>query len=291
MDKFKNKYRIPSARLLNWDYRNNGAYFITICTANREPYFGNIKNGIMRLNEIGQFAERFWSDIPEHFPFVELGNFVIMPNHTHGILIINNPENEGANNITQPLQDIRQTLPDTLQTLQDIVQTLPDTAQTSQDIAQPLQDIVQTLPDTPQTLQDTAHSLPDIVQTLPETPQTLQDTAHSLPDIVQTLQDTAHSLPDIVQTLQCNVSAASAASAAPAKNEQMAKISPKPGSISTIIRSYKSVVSKNARKIHADFGWQTRFHDHIIRDSKSFENIQNYIQNNPSNWGKDKFHG
>ena len=70
----------------------------------------------------------------------------------------------------------------------------------------------------------------------------------------------------------------------------MANISPKPGSVSTIVRSYKSVVTKNARKIHADFGWQTRFHDHIIRNDKSFHNISNYIINNPKKWNNDKFH-
>jgi len=70
----------------------------------------------------------------------------------------------------------------------------------------------------------------------------------------------------------------------------MVKISPKPGTISTIIRSYKSVVSKNARQIHADFAWQSRFHDHIIRDTASFERIQTYIENNPKNWNNDKFY-
>jgi len=65
------------------------------------------------------------------------------------------------------------------------------------------------------------------------------------------------------------------------QNRTNGKISPKSGTISTIIRSYKSVVLKNAHLIHADFAWQARFHDHIIRDSKSFENIQNYIANNP----------
>jgi putative transposase len=74
------------------------------------------------------------------------------------------------------------------------------------------------------------------------------------------------------------------------KNEQMASISPKSGTISTNIRSYKSVVSKNARLIKTDFAWQSRFHVPIIRDSKSFENIQNYIAINPANWEKDKFH-
>lgn len=90
---FKNKYRIPSTRLQTWDYSKNGAYFITICTQNREHFFGNIQNGMMQLSEIGKLAERYWLEIPEHFPFVELGNFVVMPNHFHGILIINNIPN------------------------------------------------------------------------------------------------------------------------------------------------------------------------------------------------------
>ena len=88
MDKFKNKYRISSTRLQNWDYASNGAYFITICTKNREHYFGEIKNKEMQLTETGKLAETYWMEIPEHFPFVTLGNFVIMPNHMHGILII-----------------------------------------------------------------------------------------------------------------------------------------------------------------------------------------------------------
>ncbi|MFN3315796.1 MAG: transposase, partial [Raineya sp.] len=74
------------------------------------------------------------------------------------------------------------------------------------------------------------------------------------------------------------------------KNEQMSKISPKPNSISTIIRSYKSAVTKHANRLGLDFGWQSRFYDHIIRDEKAFENISNYIINNPLNWKKDKFH-
>ena len=55
-----------------------------------EHYFGEIENGIMHLNELGVLAEKYWAEIPEHFPYVELGNFVIMPNHMHGILILDN---------------------------------------------------------------------------------------------------------------------------------------------------------------------------------------------------------
>ena len=88
MEKFQNKYRIPSARLPHWDYGHNAAYFITICTHNKEHYFGEIKNDEMHLNEIGKFAEKFWMEIPTQFPFAQLHVFVIMPNHMHGILII-----------------------------------------------------------------------------------------------------------------------------------------------------------------------------------------------------------
>jgi REP element-mobilizing transposase RayT len=98
MDKFKNKYRIPSARAQWWDYGQNAAYFITICTAHRECYFGSI----MQLSEMGKIAYNYWMEIPKHFPFVTLGEFVIMPNHVHGIVIIDKHGNERLESIQQP---------------------------------------------------------------------------------------------------------------------------------------------------------------------------------------------
>lgn len=195
MKKYNNKYRIESVRLKNWDYRNNGAYFITINTGNRKHFFGEIINSEMQLSPIGEYAENFWMEIPKHFPFVELGNFVIMPNHTHGILIINNPNpviSLHCNEINKSLQ-----------------------------------------------------------------------------------------CNEIDKSLQCNDSTG---------NQYFSDISPKSGSISTIIRSYKSVVSKHARLLNPEFNWQPKFHDHVIRNSESFERIQNYIENNPSNWKEDKFY-
>jgi putative transposase len=56
-DKYQNKYRIPSARLQNWDYGSNAAYFVTICTKNREHFFGEIVDGEMHLNDIGKIVE------------------------------------------------------------------------------------------------------------------------------------------------------------------------------------------------------------------------------------------
>jgi len=189
-EKFQNKYRIPSARLQNWDYGSNAAYFVTICTQNREHYFGEIINGSMYLSEIGHLANKYWLEIPEHFPFVELDAFVVMPNHVHGIIIINKPNNDRTVETRHAL------------------------------------------------------SLP-----IPSQPQLQNETIGQK------------------------------------RFQNQGK-----GTISSIIGSYKSVLTKNARKIHADFAWQSRFHDHIIRNDNSYHRIHEYILTNPRNWMKDKFY-
>ena len=91
MDKFRGKYRIKSARWEKWDYGWNGAYFVTIVTQNRLHYFGRIIDGEMQLSDLGKIAQKFWYEIPVHFPFVVLDAFVVMPNHIHGIIIIDKP--------------------------------------------------------------------------------------------------------------------------------------------------------------------------------------------------------
>jgi len=75
-------------RLKNFDYSQNGMYFVTICTKNRECLFGEILDGKMELNEYGQIATDCWKEIPKHFPSVEIDEFVVMPNHVHGIITI-----------------------------------------------------------------------------------------------------------------------------------------------------------------------------------------------------------
>lgn len=176
----------------NWDYRWAGAYFITICTQNREHYFGEMANGKMQLSNIGVIADVLWHQIPQHHQNVELGAFVVMPNHVHGILIIN----DHADNV-----------------ISDNVET--------------------------------GHSL-SLRSNQP--PQPEQKT--------------------IGQNRFQNIG----------KN-----------SISSMIGSYKSAVTKHARRLGFDFQWQSRFHDHIIRDDQSFQRISNYIINNPANWQEDKF--
>lgn len=89
---FNNKYRIPSARLQSWNYANEGIYFITICTKDRQPYFGNINESVLIPNEIGKIAWEEWFKTAEmrQDMNIELGEFVVMPNHVHGIVMIGN---------------------------------------------------------------------------------------------------------------------------------------------------------------------------------------------------------
>lgn len=77
-----------SFRLKNWDYGANGWYFVTINTKDRENYFGEISNGDLQMSEIGKIAKQYWHEIPLHFPFVKLDEFVTMPDHIHGIIVI-----------------------------------------------------------------------------------------------------------------------------------------------------------------------------------------------------------
>ena len=93
-EKFRNKYRIPSTRLPHWDYAGSSAYFVTICTRNREYYFGRIVNGTMLLSPIGKLADECWQDIPNHTRNVELDAFMVMPNHVHGIIILNDTDDD-----------------------------------------------------------------------------------------------------------------------------------------------------------------------------------------------------
>ncbi len=150
----------------------------------------------MQLNELGQWAEKNWLEIPHHFSFVELGNFVVMPNPIHGILMID----KNANTLDMIHVETR------------LIASLP---------------------------------------TQSESPT------------------------------QSEINGGFAGTKNPMFHEN----------ISRIIRWYKGRCSFEMRKICANFAWQPRFYDHIIRNAQSFETIQNYITNNPMNWEKDKFHG
>jgi REP element-mobilizing transposase RayT len=138
----------------------------------------------MILSETGKIARNCWLEIPDHFSFVKLDEFVVMPDHFHGIISI---EKKSINIGPGP------------------------------------------------------HADPDIPD--PEEPGSV---------IITPGQKRFRN---------------------PGKNN-----------ISSIVGSFKSAVSRLARKVDPNFGWQSRFHDHIIRDEKDFKKIERYIKFNPKNW-------
>lgn len=101
-----------SIRLKEYNYTTAGAYFITICTRQRECLFGTIEQGKMQLNLFGEIVQAGWSKLPDYFRLVKLDQFVVMPNHIHGIVWLGNTNCKGeavASKITAIEKDIHAT--------------------------------------------------------------------------------------------------------------------------------------------------------------------------------------
>lgn len=93
-NKFLGKYRIQSTRKPNWDYSSSGWYFVTICTYHRIEWFGEIINKEMILSQCGQTIDKWWRKLPTKFEHIEINEYIIMPNHFHGIITINPVETD-----------------------------------------------------------------------------------------------------------------------------------------------------------------------------------------------------
>ena len=91
-----------SLRLKGYDYSQAGGYFVTLVTQLREPFFGNICEEEMKFNDAGRMINIEWESLPERFPNIEVDVFQVMPNHLHGIIIINNPDLVGAGLVPAP---------------------------------------------------------------------------------------------------------------------------------------------------------------------------------------------
>ena len=89
-------HRRRSIRLQSYDYARTGAYFLTICTQGRDSLFGDIVDGAMRLNEAGQVVVDSWNWMPSQYPYVRIDEWVLMPNHFHGIIVIAADDGRGG---------------------------------------------------------------------------------------------------------------------------------------------------------------------------------------------------
>ncbi|MHC0065598.1 transposase [Nostoc sp. UIC 10890] len=95
--KYKGKYRIDSTRLPAWSYASNAGYFVTICTDGKKCFFGEIVQGEMQRSPIGEIAHKLWYEIPNSFSNCQIDSFCVMPNHIHGILVINQIREDAMN--------------------------------------------------------------------------------------------------------------------------------------------------------------------------------------------------
>ena len=180
MTLFKDKYRIESARLPGYDYSSPGLYFVTICTKNRVCYFGDVVNGKMELSPMGEIVADEWQKTSDIRANVQLDEWIVMPNHLHGIIWI-----------THTVETFRRG--------------------------------------------------------------------------------------GTVETFRRNVSTADTQSRL------------QPNSLGSIIGQIKSICTKRIRAAgFADFDWQERFHDDIIRNDRALDAVRAYIIHNPANWEKDK---
>ena len=89
---YRDRYRIPSARMRGWNYTSDAVYFLTICTKGRGAWFGDVTEENMDHTLLGLVAEKYWLGIPNHFPCVRCDAHVVMPDHVHGILIFGSAE-------------------------------------------------------------------------------------------------------------------------------------------------------------------------------------------------------
>ncbi len=100
---FKEKFRIESTRLPHWNYSDPGYYFVTICTNYFVEYFGKVGNGRMTMNEWGLIVAQEWVKAPQIRPSVQLDEWIVMPNHLHGIICIGSDPVETSRGTSLPI--------------------------------------------------------------------------------------------------------------------------------------------------------------------------------------------
>ncbi len=99
-------------RIQDFDYKLAGTYFLTICTYKMNCIFGKINNERMILDNCGKIAEKYWLEIPMHFPRAEIDSFIVMPNHIHGI--INIIDDVGAGHVQPEINKYQRIIPNSI---------------------------------------------------------------------------------------------------------------------------------------------------------------------------------
>ncbi|MBL0311066.1 MAG: hypothetical protein IPP77_15785 [Bacteroidetes bacterium] len=234
-----------SIRLKGYDYSQAGLYFITICCADRACLFGKIENGEMVLNEFGNIASNEWMKTPQLRPQIEMDVFIIMPNHMHAIIAINDTGRDALHTPNENANDVGR----------NVLHT----------------------PNDDNTPDDNANDVGRGVLHTPNDENKPDDNANEKQGVCNMSNDNTNEIQGV-----CNTPLRSPSN-----------------TVGAIIRGYKSSVTKqiNALGGHGNGAldspmplWQRNYHEHIIRNEKSYQTIAQYIINNPAKWADDKFY-
>ncbi|MBK9273729.1 MAG: hypothetical protein IPM49_04210 [Flavobacteriales bacterium] len=291
---------LPQRRTIRWkgyDYTRAGAYYLTICTDDRRHWFEHIADGVMHPSPIGVLARQCWDAIPQHTPHVDIGEFVVMPNHVHGIVLIRerlvDVRGRALDGATTVRWDGAVEVPVGADHDRPDISTDHDRPDISTDHDRP--DIftdqdrpdISTDHDRPDTMPD--HDTMQWPGTMPEPDATpisgSPNAMNNGPDDRTANAPTAQRRADHDRPLRPPTDP-------PAPTPRVMPIVPH-GSLGRIVASYKSAVTRLAYRDglvpHGTPIWQRNYWDRVIRDDGEHERIAKYIRDNPMNWKGDRF--
>ena len=263
-----------SIRLKGYDYSQEGLYFITLCTQNRACLFGKIENGKMILNDAGQIANECWLNISNHFPNVMLHEFIIMPNHVHGIIQL-----VGANNYSPEKISSEFSSPENIS--QELNSSeLNSPANNSPKINSPENNLSEN-----QLTKIGNNHLDGVGNDLNE----IRVGNVSKNDFLNNHGAKNDGVENHgAKNVSINHGAKNVSINHGAKNVSPLRGHSPSKTIGSIVRGYKIGVTNwfryngNMEKI-----WQRNYWEHIIRHEQSYHRIAEYIINNPAKWEKD----
>ena len=264
---FKDKYKIESNRLKNWNYSSNAIYFITFCSVNRECIFGVIENEIINLNENGKIVEDEICKSIEIRKNWIFHNWIVMPNHVHLLIEINDLKLKFNFSETKILN-------------YDIDLDIRNCFVSGSFLDFDNRGLVKTDNVLSLLIAETDIVEADIVETNSSTSLPIKK---SQDDNVKVVDMNNSSFSSIVET-DCSPSL---------QNQNLSinsKLKREANSISSFVAILKSLTTKRVNKINKNYEgsiWQSNYHDHIVRNKKEFEKIYYYIENNVKNWNLD----
>ena len=267
-----NTHRRRSVRMQGYDYSQAGLYYVTICTLGRVCLFGEITNGKMLLNDLGNIANEYLKNVPERYHQTRLHEYVIMPNHIHAIIEIVEPGDSesvlvGAIHADSPIPEAQFPVGAIDES------TSPESAIPVGAIHEsPLQGWREH--ETPPLHGMCEHETPPLHGMREhETPPLQGMREHETPPLHGMCE---HESPPLLKNPPLSL------------RDQRRKML-----LSKIMGWYKMNTAKNINIIRERTGWpfwQRGYHDHIIRDEIAYHNISDYIVNNPTNWKDDEFY-